>query len=81
MRPKNKVMPKIEKGIPIPLKNHGDGTLETLRNMDVGDSAFIANKRASNVFQGVGRLPNKIKITTRTLIEKGVRGVRVWRIE
>lgn len=81
--------PVIEKGIPIPLRERGGGRPWgwPFREMEIGDSfatpfkdgetSTRALRRVDYIYAGrrLGR-----KYTGRTLVENGVRVVRVWRL-
>ena len=69
-------MYEIEKGVPMPPSK----TLYPFAQMEIGDSFFVPNKTTSS-FSGTiaNRRPKKFKSSA--VMEKGVKGVRVWRIE
>ena len=66
--------PTIDKNIPIPKRR----TKWPFADMEVGDS-FFAPGFASDEFSGRTKHYAPKKFTVRTVIENGVRGVRVWR--
>ena len=74
---------RIDKGIPIPKK-----TRYPFTEMKIGDSFFapLAEgkriERLQSSITGAARsLRDRLRITTRRVEEKGIAGVRVWRIE
>lgn len=68
--------PKIEKGIPIPLKkNVQDSLSQVLRNMEPGDSLLIEKKQSPSFRAKASYL--KIKITTREVSETHL---RLWKL-
>jgi hypothetical protein len=76
--PEGEIMIKIDSDIPVPMPKRGS-FLKTCRLMEVGQSAFFAGadiKGTSCVFRLRPR-----RFASRTVIEDGVKGVRVWRVE
>lgn len=73
---------EIEKGILIPKSGYGRPTSAIWSKMEVGDSVFFEGRRSNNIgnLTRVERSKGK-RFTCRTLVENGVSGVRVWRIE
>lgn len=75
---------KIDKGIPIPPNPSGrpTGSKYPLRDMQVGDSFFVANTTSQRVCGTMGNLSKRvgIKVAIRKVTENGVAGVRVWRV-
>lgn len=71
----------IEKGIPIPPMGRPTSPLyAAIAQMKVGDSfAWKLHSLPRNLFNVVKRL--EIKISTRTVTEKGIRRTRVWRVK
>lgn len=70
---------KVDKNIPItPNRGGRGGTKYPFRKLEVGDSFFVPKKSGGmhKAAHSVG-----IKIATRMVEEKGVRGVRIWRIK
>ena len=69
----------IQRDIPAPGKG-GEGRYVKypFRAMDVGDSFFVPNGPI-NLYNSKAYLPKKF--TRRTVVENGVKGIRVWRIE
>lgn len=67
--------PKIEKGVPIPVRGKTVGLTNTLRSMEVGDSVFVPGISAGDVGGRFAWL-KPLKFTVR----KQVGGVRIWRI-
>ena len=71
----------IDRGVPIPTAIKGCRKYPWLE-MDIGDS-FFAPISVGSISQGIvyARSHNSnLKFTRRTVIENGVKGVRVWRI-
>ena len=74
-------MLKIDKNVPMPMKYAGGApTKYPFRAMDVGDSTFVTGGKPSH-FGGCFTKLSPKKFATRTVTEKGVVGVRIWRIE
>ena len=87
-------MIKIDKGMPIPAHIERPGAPSVLpwRDMDAGDSFFSpdhyvshtagkeAGKKLMNTAGWRKAIPGS-KWSIRTVIENGVRGVRVWRVK
>jgi hypothetical protein len=74
---------KIDKGIEIPGDTRGSRRKYPWKEMEVGDSFFVADaetKSISSVATPAGRRWN-MKFRCSSRVESGVRGVRVWRIE
>lgn len=65
---------KIDKNVPIPSAQR-KGSKYPWAQMQVGDSFFVPGK-AKGLYQAAKA--NNIKITVRTVKEKGKEGVRVW---
>lgn len=72
------VIAKIEKGIPVPA--HHPSTKFPLAVMEIGDSFFVVGVTIVSLHQGFRRHRPK-RFISRTVVEEGVRGVRVWRVE
>lgn len=68
---------EIEKGVPIPPIKAAKNTYP-YREMQVGDSFFIPGKKSSEVTTH-SKSTGHMKFTRRTVVENGVKGVRVWR--
>ncbi len=67
----------IEKGLPTPNKRL---TRYPFAGMEVGDSFFAPLTLAASILTSARRHHPK-RFTTRSVVENGVRGVRVWRYE
>ena len=69
---------KIDKGIPCPSAR---GTYSLLGEMEVGDSVFFAGDTALRVRGRVNHYTEKFGYVfrARTVVEDGVKGIRVWR--
>ena len=68
----------IEKGIPIPQRKID--AKYPFREMQVGDSFFTSGTPASYFSLHI-RLLRPKKFSCRTVVENGVKGLRIWRIE
>ena len=75
-------MVKIDKGVPMPPAFHYLRRKYPLADMEVGDSFFTAGAK-TNFFGSYTSRHKKFgkKFTTRAVVEDGVTGVRVWRVE
>lgn len=71
---------KIDKNVPIPSAQR-KGSKYPWAEMEVDDSFFIPSGKDGKAPKGlyVAAKANNIKITIRTVKEKGKEGVRVWR--
>lgn len=69
---------QIEKGVPIPQKQLD--TKYPFRSMDIGDSFFTTGTPASYISLHT-RLLRPKRFSCRTVIENGVKGLRIWRLE
>jgi hypothetical protein len=68
---------KIEKNIPLP--NVRDKSIASLlRQMEIGDSFFYPNGKHS--FSGRFSSLRPKKFVVRTVLENGIKGIRVWRV-
>lgn len=72
----SKVM--IEKGIPLP--SFHQSVKYPFAAMGVGDSFFVVGVTATSLHQCMRRHRPK-RYVVRKMIEAGVRGIRVWRVE
>ena len=74
-------MIQIDKGVPVPKRKEGPGRPETRpwSGMTPGDSFFEATDKKAIPIPRKHR--QRAKWNTRTVIENGERGIRVWRIE
>ena len=72
----------IESDIPLPGKGWKTGLAATLRAMQSGQSAFVAGTSMSNLSGRIADVSKRIgaKFSCRTVVENGVKGVRVWRV-
>lgn len=68
----------IEKGIPIPQRKMD--AKYPFKEMEVGDSFFTTGTPASYISLHTRLLKPK-KFSCRTVVENGVKGLRIWRIE
>ena len=69
---------KIEHGIKVPEKR---GTRYPWRRMGVGDSFFAPNGNMKNLTNGAYNAFGKGHYAVRHVVEGGVAGYRVWRLE
>lgn len=74
-------IPKIDKGIPVPSPQRGKTSKYPYRDMLVGDSFFTTRDQSSigSTAKAYGNR-NRMKFTTRVVVENGVKGTRVWRV-
>lgn len=77
---------KIESGIPIPDVGRGRGpeSKYPFAKMKVGDSFFYEGSRSrlsAAAFRFCAFWKNGEKFSTRSSIENGVKGFRVWRVK
>lgn len=68
---------KLEQNIPIP--DRRPARIYPFRKMKVGDSFFVADISLVRI-HAAARKYKDLRVTCRTLVENGVKGVRVWRI-
>ncbi len=69
----------IDKGIPFP---EGRGHKKyPFREMKVGDSVFVPNMTTRASFNGALQSAAPFRFTSKTMVENGVIGCRVWRTE
>ncbi len=78
--------PKIEKGVPLPPAGGGrNGGQSMFANMTVGDSMFLVGRKADRVLNTAStyghRHSPRWRFSVRTVVENGLAGVRVWRVE
>lgn len=71
---------KIDKGIPLPSSYAGGQGRFPFADMQVGDSFFVTQVSMSRLLLAARKF-RPMRVTARTVVENGVRGVRVWRIE
>ena len=72
---------KIDKGVPLPAKiHHRDGIIPTLRVLEINDSFFMRQRNGLQTYLYKASGMAGIRISTRTVTENGIKGVRVWRI-
>ena len=76
---------KIDKDIPIPItKRRGRPTKYPFAKMDVGDSVFFPGERIKgNAYMAAINYASgrDVRFKSRTVIEDGVEGIRVWRVK
>jgi len=75
---------KIDKNVPIPEGRWGKRRKKyPFDEMEVGDSFFIHGGKQESITSIMRHWREKLghKYTTRSVVENGVKGVRVWRIE
>lgn len=68
---------EINKGLPTPQRGR---TKYPFRDMELGDSFFAPGASVISL-HGCARRHRPMRFTCRSLVENGVAGVRVWRIE
>jgi len=72
---------EINKDIPIPIGN--PCSIYPWRDLEIGDSFFVPNKNSGSfgsvIFSAKKRTGRNF--TSRSVIENGEHGVRIWRIE
>ena len=76
-------MTRVDKKVHIPPARIVAQPVYPWEKMEVGDSFFV-NVGPKNNFSGAISKAQKrygYKITRRSVVERGVRGIRVWRIE
>ena len=69
---------KIDKNIPLPNKCV-ISNLYPFASMEIGDSIFIPNKKSADIGSYYSNWRPK-RFSSRTVVEHGKRGVRIWRI-
>jgi len=69
---------KIERGVPIPPKRGAVTAYSVWSQMKVGDSFFVPGKKFPPPPHNVRKV---MKFTSRKLTERGVAGVRIWRVK
>lgn len=77
---------KVEENIPLPPSATMKGSSKyPFKKLEIGDSFFIPVKegKAIESLQRsiISTNQTGIKITTRTIAENGVRGIRTWRVK
>lgn len=71
----------IETGIPVPSRYSTWAQTEfPFSEMQIGDSFFVSHVTISKLLM-VARKFRPKRFTARTVVERGVRGVRIWRLE
>jgi hypothetical protein len=72
---------KIDKGVPLPPTKHGTKKYP-FGEMEVGDSVFFAGNTSDKISSAYAYYQrNGKRFANRTVIENGLSGVRVWRVE
>jgi hypothetical protein len=69
---------KIDKNIPVP--SRGARRRYPIATMKIGDSFFVPGVEAQALSSTIANNRPK-KFTRRTVVERGIRGVRVWRVK
>lgn len=73
---------KIDKGIPLPPPAKGGRNGKyPWREMEVGDSFFMPGAARSGAPQYLAGQRTGFRFSSRGVIENGVKGRRIWRIE
>lgn len=75
-------MTEFQYDVPLPQAVHGkDGDKYGVKNFPMNASKFYPNlKRASPIHTCATRMNPNCKFVTRSVIENGVKGYRIWRI-
>lgn len=68
---------EITKGVPTP---RGRRSKYPFRDMEIGDSFFAPGSSVIGI-HGCARRHRPMRFTCRSVVEDGVAGIRVWRIE
>ena len=68
---------EITKGLPTP---RGRRSKYPFRDMEIGDSFFAPGSSVIGI-HGCARRHRPMRFTCRSVVEDGVAGIRVWRIE
>lgn len=78
---------KIDKNVPIPSRSKHTVSKYPFAQLEVGDSFFAPGKKNTG-FSGIvqnfyrnHRDKTDCKFSIRTVVEKGVKGVRIWRVK
>ena len=74
-------MYEIEKGIEAPEKRQGREPKYPWKELTIGDSFFVCAGRYFASSANHAQKRYGVTLVTRTRVENGVKGVRVWRIE
>ena len=82
-----KILPKIDKGIPMPSARFNQGhPFSVLRKLEIGDSVFFRGVTSgNNAYKVLSNRMSYLKntqgfmLTARSVVEDGSKGVRVWR--
>lgn len=75
-------MIKIDKGVPIPPHGNAGSKKYPILSMEVGDSFFAPGKKpTANMAMSKARKTLGYRFSQRAVVENGVAGVRVWRVE
>ena len=73
---------KLDKDVPVPLNAGMPGNAKyPWREMKPGDSFFVPVGNGAQKGMSVNAKNAGIKVATRTVVENGVKGFRVWRID
>lgn len=73
---------KVSTEIPVPTARHELSLTSQLRCLAVGSSLFVNDKTGYQVSGLISNAKRQTRhtYTTRTVIEDGVKGVRIWRV-
>lgn len=73
---------KIDSSVPLPESRRGR-LVYPWRDMDIGDSFFVPNGDQSGISAAARTYGkrHRVKFALRSVTEKGVKGVRAWRIK
>jgi hypothetical protein len=79
------MMYEIETGIEAPVKSRGREPKYPWRELDIGDSFFasVADAPGRSLRSSMIHAQKRygLVLTSRTRVENGVKGIRIWRIE
>lgn len=74
----------IEKNIPIPPIKRGKPSMYGFRDMQVGDSIFLAGsdgRKAAIAAKVFAHRNEEYAFRSRNVVENGIRGRRIWRVD
>lgn len=76
---------EFDKNVPIPKAEYGRPNATNWSQMQIGDSHFFANNENTGNTKrstiGNAMIREGFKYVTRSVVEDGVKGIRVWRTE
>lgn len=77
----------VAKGVPLPGGNEvvGETTADIVKKLKKGQSFLVSPEMRSKVLMAANYLRRRgqidFKLTSRAVIEGGIEGIRVWRVE